>query len=128
MSRQRFLKYGAAVSGFASTVLLLLSLTLSSSSFKPILTEDGAHLCFGGKLLAAGYGGPLVLTSEPCPGWKTGKPAALVSAEHRDYEWCGFGLLAISFLLQLIDIRFDSSAERVGISSRPFSTPGQPTA
>ena len=78
MTVQRFVKYGAAICGFAAGVLLLYSLTITSSPFKPILTQDGAHLCFNGKLLAAGYGGPLVLGSDPCPGWDEGKPAALV--------------------------------------------------
>jgi hypothetical protein len=99
-----FIKLIAALSGFASGVLLFYSLVIGSSPFRPIVTSDGAHLCFNGKLLAAGYGGPLVLSPEPCPGWEEGKPAALVSYENRSFTLWGFGLLVISFLLQVVDI------------------------
>jgi hypothetical protein len=94
----------AALSGLISAFLLFYSLTIASSTFKPIVTKDGAHLCFDGKLLAAGYGGPLVLSTEPCPGWEEGKAAALISTEHPQYVPWGLGLLAFSFLLQLVDI------------------------
>ncbi len=103
-------KIGAAVFGLISGCLLFFSFTPASSSFKPILTADGAHLCFNGKLLAAGYGGPLVLSSDPCPGWDEGKSAALVSAEHSSFVPWGFGLLFFSFILQLVDILPGSQA------------------
>ena len=45
-----------------------------------------------------------MLSEEPCPGWEEGKPAALVSTEHPKYVPWGLGLLAVSFLLQLVDI------------------------
>jgi len=93
----------AALSGLVAGILLFFSFTAVSSPFKPIVTADGAHLCFNGKLMAGGYGGPLVL-SDPCPGWNEGKPAALVSAEHPSFVPWGFFLLLFSFLLQLIDI------------------------
>jgi hypothetical protein len=96
-------KLTAALSGLASGFLLFYSLTIVSSPFRPII-KDGAHLCFDGKLLAAGYGGPLVLSSEPCPGWEAAKPVALISTEHPKYVPWGLGLLALSFLLQLVDI------------------------
>jgi hypothetical protein len=96
-------KITAALSGLASGFLLFYSLTIVSSPFRPIV-QNGAHLCFDGKLLAAGYGGPLVLTSEPCPGWEQAKPVALVSTEHPKYVPWGLRLLALSFLLQLVDI------------------------
>jgi hypothetical protein len=96
-------KLTSAFSGLASAILLFYSLIIVPSPFKPII-KDGAHLCFDGKLLAAGYGGPLVLGSEPCPGWEEGKPVALISAERPTYVPWGLGLLALSFLLQLADI------------------------
>ncbi len=98
------IKYVAATFGLVAGILLFFSLTITSSPFKPIVTVDGAHLCFDGKLLAAGYGGPLVLTSDPCPGWNQAKPAALVSAEHPNFIQSGLILLVISFGLQLFDI------------------------
>jgi hypothetical protein len=104
--RLLLVKLLAAFSGLVSAFLLFYSLTFASSPFKPILTKDGAHLCFDGKLLAAGYGGPLVLGSDPCPGWEEGKPAALVSTEHPAFVPWGLSLLALSFLLQLVDICF----------------------
>jgi hypothetical protein len=106
MTNQRLVKYGAAICGFLAGILLFYSLTVTSSPFKPILTTDGAHLCFDGKLLAAGFGGPLVLSTEPCPGWDKAKPAASVSAEHPRFIRWGFALLWISFFLQLVDIKF----------------------
>jgi len=102
----------AAISGLASAILLFYSLVIAPSPFRPIVTEDGAHLCFNGKLLAAGYGGPLVLSPDPCPGWQEGKPAALVSAENETYVWWGLSLLAFSFLLQSADICVSYYKER----------------
>jgi hypothetical protein len=102
-------KYLAAIFGLAAGILLFYSLTITSSPFKPIMTVDGAHLCFDGKLLAAGYGGPLVLTSDPCPGWDKGKPAALVSAEHPNFIRWGLFLLGTSFFLQLLDIGWEAA-------------------
>lgn len=97
----------ATVSGLISAFLLFYSLNIESSPFKPILTSDGAHLCFNGKLLAAGYGGPLVLDpNAACPGWEGGKPAALIATEHPRYVPWGLGLLLVSFLFQLVDIGF----------------------
>ncbi len=110
MTVQRLIKYGAAICGFAAGILLFYSLTVTSSRFKPILTSDGAHLCFDGKLLAAGYGGPLGLSSDPCPGWDEEKPAALVSAEHPKFIGWGFALLGLSFVLQLLDIGISRSS------------------
>jgi len=98
------IKYVAATFGLVAGILLFFSLTITSSPFKPIVTVDGAHLCFDGKLLAAGYGGPLVLTSDPCPGWDQAKAAALVSSEHPNFIQWGLIFLVISFGLQLLDI------------------------
>ena len=94
----------AALSGLASAFLLFYSLSIASSPFRPVLTKDGAHLCFDGKPVAAGYGGPLGLSSESCPGWDESKPAALVSTEHPSFVTWGLCLLVLSFLFQLIDI------------------------
>lgn len=102
--RIRLIRLSSAVLGLVSGILLFFALTTSSSSFKPILTSDVAHLCFDGKLLAAGYGGPLVLSTEPCPGWDQGRPAAVVSAEHPNFVPLGFVLLGLSFVLQIADI------------------------
>ncbi|HXN99663.1 MAG TPA: hypothetical protein VN881_11360 [Candidatus Acidoferrales bacterium] len=103
-------KCGAAFAGLLASIVLLYSLTVTSSPFKPILTADGAHLCFNGKLLAAGYGGPLVLSPDPCPGWNEGKPAALVTAEHQNFIPWGLGLLVLSFVLQTADIFLNRSS------------------
>ena len=101
---QRTIKLSGAACGVLAGILLFFSFTSTSSTFKPILTTDGAHLCFNGKLLVAGYGGPLVLSQEACPGWNEGKSAALVSAEHPIFMLLGFILLGLSFVLQTIDI------------------------
>jgi hypothetical protein len=126
MTTQRLIKYGAAICGFVAGILLFYSLTITSSPFKPIVTADGAHLCFNGKLLVAGYGGPLVLSPDPCPGWTEGNPAALVSAEHPYFIRWGLFLLVISFGLQLADIwtsRSPSGEKQVlkQLSERPNS-------
>jgi hypothetical protein len=112
MTIQHLVKSLAAIFGLAAGILLFYSLTITSSPFKPIVTVDGAHLCFNGKLLAAGYGGPLVLSSDPCPGWDEGKPAALFSAEHPKFIRWGLFLLVISFGLQLLDIGWPAPGRR----------------
>jgi hypothetical protein len=104
MTSQRGIKYASAFCGFAAGILLFFSITVTSSPFKPILTKDGAQLCFDGRLLAAGFGGPLGLAG-PCPGWDKAKPAALVSSEYPKFVKLGFILLFSSFTLQLLDIR-----------------------
>lgn len=97
-------KFGAAVCGLLASIMLFYSLTVVSSPFKPIVTTADAHLCFNGKLLVAGYGGPLVLSPDACPGWDEGKPAALVASEHQSFISWGLGLLMLSFVLQVADI------------------------
>ena len=104
VSARTWCKFFAALFGLVSGFLLFFSFTAVSSDFKPIMSADGAHLCFNGKLLAAGFGGPLVLSSDPCPGWKEGKAAAVVTAERSYFVPLGFILLMVSFVLQIADI------------------------
>lgn len=116
MTIERFskcIKYGAAGLGLVAAILLFCSLTITSSQFKPIVNGDQVLLCFNGKKLAAGFGGPLAL-GDPCQGWNEGKPAALVSGEHPSYVRWGLGFLLASFILQLLDIEVSARRERRG--------------
>jgi hypothetical protein len=55
MKMKKAIKFGGAACGLVSGILLFFALPITSSQFKPVLTADGAHLCFDGKLVAAGY-------------------------------------------------------------------------
>jgi hypothetical protein len=103
-SSKNIIKFLAASCGLLAGILLFFSLTVSSSPFKPIVSRNGLDLCVNGRKLAAGFGGPLVLGSDACPGWQSAPPAALVSAQHPYYISLGFGLLFVSFGFQLVDI------------------------
>jgi TRAP-type C4-dicarboxylate transport system permease small subunit len=104
VSTRSWVKFLAALLGLVSGFLLFFSFTAVSSDFKPIMSADGAHLCFDEKVPVAGFGGPLVLGSDPCPGWKEGKAAAVVTAERGYFVPLGFVLLMVSFVLQIADI------------------------
>lgn len=110
-------KFGAAVSGLLASIMLFYSLTVVSSPFKPIVTTANVYLCFNGKLLTAGYGGPLVLSPDACPGWAEARAAALVASEHQSFIPWGLGLLILSFVLQGADILMVALVERHPIGS-----------
>jgi hypothetical protein len=100
---KRLPNLGAAFCGLAGSIVLFCSLTITASPFRPVMISDGTTaLCFNGKTLVAGYGGPLVLSNEACQGWNEAKPAALVSAEHPMFVKIGFVLLALAFVFSAV--------------------------
>jgi hypothetical protein len=106
MSWKRALKLIVALSGFLSAFFLVLSIGVTSSGFKPLMSKDGVNLCYDGQRIAAGYGGPLGLAG-PCPGWDQGKAAAVVTYEHASLVKPALLLLIVSFALQFVDIGTD---------------------
>ncbi len=98
-----FLNILAASIALAGSILLAFSLTVTSSTFRPVATNDGGTLlCFDGRELEAGYGGGLVLTKNPCPDWERAKPVAIILANHESFVTWGIILLGLCFLLQLL--------------------------
>lgn len=108
MSWKRTLKLLVAMCGFVSAIFLVLSIGVTSSGFKPLMSKDGVNLCYDGQKIAAGYGGPLGLAG-PCPGWDQGKAAAVVTYEHASLVKPALLLLIVSFVLQFIDIGTDKN-------------------
>jgi hypothetical protein len=82
--------------------LLFYNLTLKSSNYRLVQKSDGGvAICLNKKLVASGYGGPLVLTNDPCPDWNGTGPTAEVVAEKPVYVPWGLGLIIAGFMLQL---------------------------
>jgi hypothetical protein len=114
---------GVACSRLVASILLALTFSVTSSPFRPILTSKGeTALCFEGKLLVAGFGGPLVLSTDPCPEWDQAKPAALMEFKHPRFLRWGFVLLALAFALQLIPPNWLTSTESIDAPSYPAVT------
>ncbi len=104
-TRHRFatlLNCGASFCSLFGAVLLFFSLTIGPSPFRLVATRDGrTGICFDGKWVVAGFGGPLILSDESCVGWEQAKPAAVVAAERPKLVPWGFGLLTFGFVLQV---------------------------
>jgi Family of unknown function (DUF5677) len=103
MQRKRLPKYAIAVCGFLSAIFIFYSIGVTSSNFKPLMSNDGVNLCYDGHKIAAGWGGPLGLAG-PCPGWDQGKAAAVVAYEHPSLLKPALFLLIISFVLQFVEV------------------------
>ena len=54
MSWKRPLKFFIAFCGFISGLFLFLSIGVTSSDFKPLMSKDGVNLCYNGQTIAAG--------------------------------------------------------------------------
>jgi hypothetical protein len=83
-------------------ILLFCSLTLKSSNYR--LVEKSNHdvaICLNDRLVAAGYGGPLTATNEPCPAGIGPSLAPVIEAEKPAYAPWGLGFIWLGFPLQL---------------------------
>ena len=87
----------------AGSILLFCSLTLKSSNFRLVEKSDGGvAICLNGKLVASGFGGPLIVTTDTCPDdWKHTGPTPEIIAERPTYVPWGLGFIIIGFGLQL---------------------------
>jgi uncharacterized membrane protein len=83
-------------------VLLFCSLTATSSNYRLVEKEDhGVAICLNDKVVASGYGGPLIITDEPCPKGIGPSVASVIVAENPKYVPWGFGLIFVGFALQV---------------------------
>jgi hypothetical protein len=88
--------------GFVGGVLLLFSLTLEPSEFRLVATSNGGMaLCRNDKRVATGFGGPLAVTSDPCPEWEHTGPTVEVKASSPARAHWGLALIILGFVFQL---------------------------
>ncbi len=89
-------------SGIAGGLLLFFSLTLKPSSFRLVKTgEKELAICLDDKKVVAGFGGPLVVSDEACPGMDQTGPTPQVVANRPQFVPAGIGLIIVGFVLQL---------------------------
>jgi hypothetical protein len=82
--------------GLLGGVLLALSLELKSSNFRLVEGKDKqVAICLNNKKVAAGYGGPLVVSDEPCPDMIGTGPTPQVIANRPGFVTAGVILIVI---------------------------------
>lgn len=89
------------VFGLLGAILLFYSISLKRTNYR--LVETANHqvaICFSDKLVVAGYGGPLVVSNDPCPNALEPSVAPAIQYEHPTFVKVGLGLLIIGFLCQ----------------------------
>ncbi len=75
----------------AGGVILTYSLTVKPSHYRLVKTREGTvAICLDGKLVQAGFGGPLVATDDPCPDMETTGPVLQVVANRERLSKWGF--------------------------------------
>jgi hypothetical protein len=73
------------------SLLLIWTLTVKPSEFRLVKTSTSdMALCLKDKRVATGFGGPLVVTTEPCPEWQNTGPTAEVVTDKPAYADWGF--------------------------------------
>ena len=88
-------------SSVAGGVILTYSLTVKPSHYRLVKTREGTvAICLDGKLVQAGFGGPLVATDDPCPDMETTGPVLQVVA-NRERLKMGLPVIMVGFALQL---------------------------
>jgi hypothetical protein len=82
-------------------VLLLYAMPLQRTSYR--LVETTTHevaICFNEKEVVAGFGGPLVVSDEPCPKGLGASVTPAIEYEHPSFVTTGLALLLVGFVLQ----------------------------
>ena len=83
-------------------LFLFYSLTLKPSNFRLVkIREKELAICLDDKTVVAGYGGPLVVSDDPCPDLKNTGPTPQVVADRPKLANAGVILILIGFALQL---------------------------
>jgi hypothetical protein len=96
------LNLAGLIFGVGGGVLLALALSLKTSDYR--LVENEKHevvICHNGKLIAAGYGGPLVATDEPCQKGLGPSAAAVVETNNDGLAKLGLILVIVGFVFQV---------------------------
>jgi hypothetical protein len=90
--------------GVAGGVMLALSLSIKPSNYRLVEAKRSdvseVVICHGNKIVAAGYGGPLVMTDEDCPTGTGPSEAAVVETNNEEVAKLGLYLVIFGFLLQ----------------------------
>jgi hypothetical protein len=91
------------VTSLVGGILLAYALTLRPTNFRLVQTSDsnGMALCLGDKTVQAGFGGPLVVTSDPCPDTLHTGPTPEVLTNHPSMTTWGIRLIIAGFAFQL---------------------------
>ncbi len=83
-------------------LLLAYALTLKPSNFRLVKTgEKELAICLDNRTVVAGYGGPLVVSDDPCPDLKGTGPTAEITANRPRVAHLGLLLIIVGFVLQL---------------------------
>jgi hypothetical protein len=90
------------ISALVGSFFWLYTLTIQPSAFTLVSTgEKTVGICLKGKLVVAGFGGPLVLSDDPCPqDSKTGPIVQVTANRPLMAKWI-MPLIALGFGLQL---------------------------
>jgi len=88
--------------GVIGGVLLAYSLELQPSNFRLVEGNDKqVAICLNGKKVVAGFGGPLVVSEEPCLDMTGTGPTPQVMANRPAFVTTGVLLIIIGFVLQM---------------------------
>lgn len=83
-------------------LLLAYALTLKPSNFRLVKTgEKELAICLDNRMVAAGWGGSLVVSDDPCPDMKGTGPTAEITANRPWLAHLGLLLIIVGFALQL---------------------------
>jgi hypothetical protein len=98
----RILNLCSLLFGALGGLILFYSLTMKPSNFRLIETADRSlAICLDGKRVVAGYGGPLVVSDEPCADLKKNGPTPRVVADRPRFVTLGVQLVVAGFGFQL---------------------------
>ena len=88
--------------GVLGGLLLFYSFTLKASNFSLIKVADGQlAICMDGKVVVAGFGGPLVIGDDKCPSVTGAGPTPQVVADRPTFAKWGVWLVILGFLFQV---------------------------
>jgi hypothetical protein len=88
--------------GVIGGVLLAYSLELKPSNFRLVEGKDRqVAICLNGKKVVAGFGGPLVVSEDPCLDMTDTGPTPQVMANRPEFVTTGVWLIIIGFCLQI---------------------------
>src|SRR5215469_9616043 len=90
------------VSSAAGGILLFFAMPLERTNYRLVETENHeVAICFRGKKVVAGFGGPLVVSDEPCPEGLGASLTPAIQYEHPSFLTWGLVLLVLGFALQM---------------------------
>jgi hypothetical protein len=90
--------------GVTGGVMLAVSLSIRVSNYRLVEAKRSdvreVVICHANKIVAAGFGGPLVMTDEDCPTGTGPSDAAVVETNNEEVATLGLYLVILGFLLQ----------------------------